>query len=64
MQRKTLLKILTLFLVLNIVHVNAQHESEHAESTELSLKEAEKIERKEYIQHHLFRFLRFQFVFL
>jgi len=53
MQRKTLLKILTLFLVLNIVHVNAQHETEYTESTELSLKEAEKIERKEYIQHHL-----------
>ena len=53
MQRKTLLKILTLFLVLNVVHVNAQHGTEHAESTELSLKEAEKLERKEYIQHHL-----------
>ena len=53
MQRKTLLKILTLFLVLNIVHVNAQHETEHTESSELSLKEAEKLERKEYIQHHL-----------
>ena len=53
MQRKTLLKILTLFLVLNVVHVNAQHETEHTESTELSLKESQKLERKEYIQHHL-----------
>ncbi len=53
MQRKTLLKILILFLVLNVVHVNAQHEDEHTESSELSLKESQKLERKEYIQHHL-----------
>jgi F-type H+-transporting ATPase subunit a len=53
MQRKTLLKILILFLVLNVVHINAQQETEPTESTELSLKEAQKLERKEYIQHHL-----------
>lgn len=49
MQQKLLFKLLISLLFLLALQVNAQHE----QKVELSSVEAEKEERKEYIQHHL-----------
>ena len=57
MQRKFLLKLLTVLFVISAFSANAQHAENHVEETKdtvtLSQKEIEKKERQEYIKHHL-----------
>lgn len=53
MFRKNLIKTLSLLLFVFAFSANAQHEEAHVEETQLSTQDAEKLERKEYIKHHL-----------
>ncbi|WP_089377804.1 F0F1 ATP synthase subunit A [Lutibacter flavus] len=53
MYRKNLVKTLTLLLFVIAFSANAQHEEAHVEETKLSTQDTEKLERKEYIKHHL-----------
>jgi len=53
MRRKFLLKLLTSLLLIIAFQSNAQNEEHRKDKVELTSKEAEKLERKEYIQHHL-----------
>ncbi|MCK0130564.1 F0F1 ATP synthase subunit A [Flavobacteriaceae bacterium F08102] len=53
MREKFLLKLVVLLFIISATPSYAQHTEHDDASTELSTKEAEKLERKEYIRHHL-----------
>jgi len=53
MREKFLLKLLVTLFIISAIPSYAQHTESDDAPTELSTKEAEKLERKEYIKHHL-----------